>query len=77
MIQGEEQVIQSAISTSDSGYLISAFPFSLQQDNYPTYLNVFKLDRLGNRVWAHSFSRRNKCEEFLFSYLRNIDGMTL
>ncbi|HTB24242.1 MAG TPA: gliding motility-associated C-terminal domain-containing protein [Puia sp.] len=56
MIQGEEQVIQSAISTYDSGYLITSFPFQSSQDNYPNELNVFKLDRLGNREWAHSFS---------------------
>ena len=56
MIEGEEEVIQSAISTYDSGYLIAAFPFQSTQDNYPNELNVFKLDRFGNKEWAHSFS---------------------
>jgi len=64
MIQGEEQVIQSAISTYDSGYLITSFPFQSSQDNYPNELNVFKLDRLGNREWAHSFSNGTSVNNF-------------
>jgi len=56
MIAGEVEVIQSIISTSDSGYLISAFPFQSQQNNYPNNLIVFKLDKSGNKEWAHSYS---------------------
>jgi gliding motility-associated-like protein len=64
MIEGEEQVIQSTISTYDSGYLIAAFPFQSSQDNYPNELNVFKLDRLGNKEWAHSFSNGTSVNNF-------------
>ncbi len=53
---GKEEVIQSVISTYDSGYLITAFPFQSIQDNYPNELHVFKLDKSGNKIWAHSFS---------------------
>src|SRR5450631_1598143 len=53
----EPEVIQSMIPTSDSGFLISAFPFQSQQDNYPNDLHVYKLDKHGNAVWAHSFSK--------------------
>jgi gliding motility-associated-like protein len=56
MIEGEEQVIQSVVSTYDSGYLITAFPFQSTQDNYPNQLNVFKLDKSGNRLWSRSYS---------------------
>jgi gliding motility-associated-like protein len=56
MVEGEEQVIQSAISTQDSGFLITSFPFQSTQDNYPSQLNVFKLDKTGNKIWSHSFS---------------------
>ena len=56
MISGQAEVIQSIISTSDSGYLISAFPYQSQQSNYPNDLIVFKIDKSGNREWAHSFS---------------------
>ena len=64
MIEGEEEVIQSTISTYDSGYLIAAFPFQSSQDNYPKELNVFKLDRLGNKEWAHSFSNGTNVNNF-------------
>jgi gliding motility-associated-like protein len=56
MISGEVEVIQSIISTGDSGYLVSAFPYQSQQSNYPNYLIVFKLDKSGNMEWSHSFS---------------------
>ena len=64
MSEGEEEVIQSVISTYDSGYLITAFPFQSSQDNYPNELNVFKLDRLGNKQWAHSFSNGTTVNNF-------------
>jgi gliding motility-associated-like protein len=56
MVEGEEQVIQSVISTHDSGFLITSFPFQSTQDNYPSQLNVFKIDKSGNKIWSHSFS---------------------
>jgi len=56
MMSGQEEVIQSIISTRDSGYLISAFPYQSQQDNYPGYLHVFKIDKFGNKQWSYSFS---------------------
>jgi gliding motility-associated-like protein len=56
MVSGEVEVIQSIISTGDSGYVVSAFPYQSQQNNYPNYLIVFKLDKSGNRVWSYSYS---------------------
>ena len=56
MVSGEVEVIQSILSTSDSGWLISAFPYQSQQNNYPNFLIVFKLDKSGNKEWSHSFS---------------------
>ena len=73
MTEGEEEVIQSIISTSDSGYLISAFPFQAQQDNYPKFLNVFKLDKSGNKVWAHSFSNESNVNNFYSSIYETHD----
>ena len=74
MTSGQEEVIQSIISTSDSGFLISAFPFQSQQDNYPTYLNVFKLDNSGNIVWAHSFSNGGGVINYYTSLCETSDG---
>jgi gliding motility-associated-like protein len=73
MTEGEEEVIQSIISTSDSGYLISAFPFQAQQDNYPKFLNVFKLDKSGNKVWAHSYSNESNVNNFYSSIYETHD----
>lgn len=56
MVSGEVEVIQSILSTSDSGWLVSAFPYQSQQSNYPNFLIVFKLDKSGNREWSHSFA---------------------
>lgn len=56
MIAGEEEVVQSIISTSDTGFLISAFPFQAETVNYPKFLIVFKLDKQGNIEWSHSYS---------------------
>ena len=56
MVTGEVEVIQSILSTSDSGWLISAFPYQSQQNNYPNFLIVFKLDKSGNKEWSHSFA---------------------
>src|SRR5450432_800793 len=44
MNAGEEKVVQSIIATSDTGFLVSTFPFQAQTDNYPKFLIVFKLD---------------------------------
>jgi gliding motility-associated-like protein len=63
-MNGGEEVIQSIICTYDSGYLITAFPFQSTQDNYPNELNVFKLDKLGNKVWAHSYSNGTNVNNF-------------
>jgi gliding motility-associated-like protein len=56
MVSGELEVIQSILSTSDSGWLVSAFPYQSQQNNYPNFLIVFKLDKSGNNEWSHSFA---------------------
>lgn len=56
MVTGEEKVIQSIIFASDTGFLVSAFPFQPQYANYPDSLIVFKLDKLGNIEWSHSYS---------------------
>jgi hypothetical protein len=56
MVSGEVEVIQSILSTSDSGWLVSAFPYQSQQNNYPNFLIVFKLDQSGNILWSHSFA---------------------
>ncbi|HET7003316.1 MAG TPA: hypothetical protein VFI33_18465, partial [Puia sp.] len=56
MVSGEVEVIQSILSTSDSGWLVSAFPYQSQQNNYPNFLNVFRLDKSGNKVWSHSYA---------------------
>jgi gliding motility-associated-like protein len=56
MVSGEVEVIQSILSTSDSGWLVSAFPYQAQQNNYPNFLIVFKLDKSGNKEWSHSFA---------------------
>ncbi len=56
MTAGQEEVIQSIISTSDTGFLISAFPFQPEADNYPDFLIVFKLDNRGNVEWSHSYN---------------------
>jgi gliding motility-associated-like protein len=56
MVTGEVEVIQSILSTSDSGWLVSAFPYQSQQNNYPNFLIVFKLDKSGNKEWSHSFA---------------------
>jgi gliding motility-associated-like protein len=74
MIEGEEEVIQSIISTSDSGYLITAFPFQSIQDNYPNELNVFKLDRSGNKEWAHSFSNGTNVNNFFSAMCETHDN---
>lgn len=56
MVSGEVEVIQSILSTSDSGWLISAFPYQSQQNNYPNFLIVFRLDKSGNKEWSHSYA---------------------
>lgn|GEM_PF-1741025 len=56
MVSGELEVIQSVISTSDSGWLISAFPYQSQQNNYPNFLIVFRLDKSGNKEWSNSYA---------------------
>ncbi len=74
MTPGQEEVIQSVISTSDSGFLISAFPFQSQQDNYPRYLNIFKLDKSGNQVWAHSLSDGTNVMNYFSAICETSDG---
>ena len=56
MTAGEEEVIQSIIPTSDTGFLVSAFPFQSETANYPKFLIVFKLNKQGNIEWSHSYS---------------------
>jgi gliding motility-associated-like protein len=56
MTAGEEEVIQSIISTSDTGFLVSAFPFQSETANYPKFLIVFKLNKQGDIEWSHSYS---------------------
>ncbi len=74
MTPGQEEVIQFVISTSDSGYLVSAFPFQSQQDNYPRYLNIFKLDKSGNKVWAHSLSDGTNVMNYFSAVCETSDG---
>ncbi len=74
MTPGQEEVIQSVITTSDSGYLVSAFPFQSQQDNYPRYLNIFKLDKSGNKVWAHSLSDGTNVMNYFSTICETSDG---
>ncbi len=73
MTSGEAEVIQAILSTSDSGYLISAFPYQSQQSNYPKDLIVFKLDKSGNKEWAHSFSNGTTVNNY-FSAICEMPG---
>src|SRR5450432_462718 len=74
MTEGEQQVIQSIIPTADSGFLVSAFPFQSQQDNYPNELHVFKLDKSGNKEWAHSFSDGTSVNNYFSALCQTRDG---
>jgi gliding motility-associated-like protein len=74
LTEGQEEVIQAVISTSDSGFLICAFPFQSQQDNYPRYLNMFKLDKSGNEVWAHSISDGTNVINYFSAICETTDG---
>jgi gliding motility-associated-like protein len=70
----EEEVIQSVISTADSGFLMTAFPFQAQQDNYPKDLHVYKLDKLGNPVWTRSFSKNPEVTNYYSAIVETADG---
>ncbi|HMH33790.1 MAG TPA: gliding motility-associated C-terminal domain-containing protein [Puia sp.] len=74
MTEGQEEVIQSILSTADSGFLVSAFPYQSPQDNYPTELIVFKLDKSGNKEWAHSFSNGINVTNFFSALCETSDG---
>jgi len=65
MITGQEEVIQSIIASSDTGFLVSAFPYQSQTDNYPNSLIVFKLDKQGNIEWAHSYNNGTSVSNYL------------
>ena len=65
MSLGELEVIQSIISTSDTGFLISAFPFQSQTSNYPVALIVFKLDKHGNLEWANDYHSGTSVTNYL------------
>lgn len=65
MTPDEEEVIQSIISTSDSGFLVSAFPFQAANANYSNPLSVFKLDKGGNVLWARSYASGTSVSNYL------------
>jgi gliding motility-associated-like protein len=74
MISGEVEVIQSIISTRDSGWLISAFPYQSQQNNYPNFLIISKLDKSGNREWSHSYSNGSIVNNYYSAICETADG---
>ncbi len=74
MVSGEVEVIQSIISTRDSGWIISAFPYQSQQNNYPNFLIVFKLDKSGNKEWSHSFSNGSVVNNYYSAICETGDG---
>jgi gliding motility-associated-like protein len=74
MTEGMQQVIQAILPTADSGFLVSAFPFQSQQDNYPNELNVFKLDKSGNKEWGHSFSNGSSVNNYFSALCQTSDG---
>ena len=74
MVSGEVEVIQSIISTRDSGWLISAFPYQSQQNNYPNFLIVFKLDKSGNKEWSHSYSNGSVVNNYYSAICETGDG---
>jgi gliding motility-associated-like protein len=73
MMPYEEEVIQSIISTSDTGYLVSAFPFQAEFANYPKPLLVFKLDKSGNVQWENSYGSGNSVTNYLSSIYETDD----
>jgi len=73
MIPNEEEVIQSIISTSDTGFLVSAFPFQSESSNYPRPLLVFKLDKGGNVQWARSYGSGATVSNYLSSIVETDD----
>ena len=73
MIPNEEEVIQSIISTSDTGFLVSAFPFQSESANYPKPLLVFKLDKEGNVRWARSYGSGATVSNYLSSIVETDD----
>ena len=74
MVSGEVEVIQSIISTRDSGWIISAFPYQSQQNNYPNFLIVFKLDKSGNKEWSHSYSNGSVVNNYYSAICETGDG---
>jgi gliding motility-associated-like protein len=73
MMPNEEEVIQSIISTSDTGFLVSAFPFQSESANYPKPLLVFKLDKGGNVQWARSYGSGATVSNYLSSIVETDD----
>jgi gliding motility-associated-like protein len=73
MMPYEEEVIQTIISTSDTGYLVSAFPFQAEFANYPKPLLVFKLDKSGNVQWERSYGSGNSVTNYLSSMYETDD----
>jgi len=73
MMPYEEEVIQSIISTSDTGYLVSAFPFQAEFANYPKPLLVFKLDKFGNVQWEDSYGSGTSVTNYLSSIFETDD----
>ncbi len=65
MTLDQEEVIQSIISTSDTGFLVSAFPFQAANANYSNLLSVFKLDKEGNVQWARSYGSGASVSNYL------------
>jgi len=73
MMPNEEEVIQSIISTSDTGFLVSAFPFQSETVNYPKPLLVFKLDKGGNVQWARTYGSGATVSNYLSSIVETDD----
>jgi len=73
MNTGEEEVIQAMIPTSDSGFLISAFPFQSQTANYPNSLIILKLNKQGDLEWAHDYNSVTSVNNYFSALLETTD----
>ena len=70
---GEVEVIQAMIATSDSGFLISAFPYQPQTSNYPRSLVIFKIDKLGNIKWSNNYGSGSTVINYLSAICETAD----
>jgi gliding motility-associated-like protein len=70
---GEVEVIQAMIATSDSGFLISAFPYQPQTANYPRSLVIFKIDKQGNIKWSNNYGSGSSVINYLSAICETTD----